>query len=93
MEGMDSTMFVLIVAWSIVTVALILVWIYRSTLTNREEDQIFLDAAQESMAREQRAIVARIEKLSKPIMSLVVLSSTLLLVIAGMWLWQGFKNF
>lgn len=93
MEGMDSTMFVLIVAWSIVTVALILVWIYRSALTNREEDQIFLDAAQESMAREQRAIVARIEKLSKPIMSLVVLSSTLLLVIAGMWLWQGFKNF
>ena len=93
MEGMDGTMFVLIVAWSIVTVALILVWIYRSTLTNREEDQIFLDAAQESMAREQRAIVARIEKLSKPIMSLVVLSSTLLLVIAGMWLWQGFKNF
>jgi hypothetical protein len=93
MEGMDSTMFVLIVAWSIVTVALIIVWIYRSTLTNREEDQIFLDAAQESMAREQRAIVARIEKLSKPIMSLVVLSSTLLLVIAGIWLWQGFKNF
>lgn len=93
MEQMDSTMFVLIVAWSIVTVALILMWIYRSTLENREEDQIFLDAAQESMAREQRAIVARIEKLSKPITSLIVASSALLLVIAGIWLWQGFKNF
>jgi hypothetical protein len=93
MEQMDSTMFVLIVAWSIVTVALILMWIYRSTLENREEDQIFLDAAQESMAREQRAIVARIEKLSKPITSLIVASSGLLLVIAGIWLWQGFKNF
>jgi hypothetical protein len=93
MEQMDSTMFVLIVAWSIVTVALILMWIYRSTLENREEDQIFLDAAQESMAREQRIIVARIEKLSKPITSLIVASSALLLVIAGIWLWQGFKNF
>jgi Tfp pilus assembly protein PilN len=93
MEQMGSTMFVLIVAWSIVTVALILMWIYRSTLENREEDQIFLDAAQESMAREQRAIVARIEKLSKPITSLIVASSALLLVIAGIWLWQGFKNF
>lgn len=93
MEQMDSTMFVLIVTWSIVTVALILMWIYRSTLENREEDQIFLDAAQESMAREQRAIVARIEKLSRPITSLIVISSTLLLVIAGIWLWQGYKNF
>jgi Tfp pilus assembly protein PilN len=93
MEQMDSTMFVLIVAWSIVTVALILMWIYRSTLENREEDQIFLDAAQESMAREQRAIVARIERLSKPITSLIVISGALLLVIAGIWLWQGFKNF
>jgi hypothetical protein len=93
MESMGSTMFVLIVAWSIVTVILILMWIYRSTLENREEDQIFLDAAQESMAREQRAIVARIEKLSRPITSLIVASSALLLVIAGIWLWQGFKNF
>ena len=75
MEQMDSTMFVLIVAWSIVTVALILMWIYRSTLENREEDQIFLDAAQESMAREQRAIVARIEKLSKPITSCLLYTS------------------
>lgn len=93
MEEMGSTMFVLIVTWSIVTVILILMWIYRSTLENREEDQIFLDAAQESMAREQRAIVARIEKLSKPITSLMVASGALLLVIAGIWLWQGFKNF
>jgi hypothetical protein len=93
MESMDSTMFVLVVAWSIVTVGLILMWIYRSTLENREEDQIFLDAAQESMAREQRAIVARIEKLSRPITSLMVVSGALLLVMAGMWLWQGYKNF
>lgn len=93
MESMDSTMFVLVVAWSIVTAALILMWIYRSTLENREEDQIFLDAAQESMARDQRAIVARIEKLSRPITSLMVVSGALLLVMAGMWLWQGYKNF
>jgi hypothetical protein len=93
MESMDSTMFVLVVAWSIVTVGLILMWIYRSMLENREEDQIFLDAAQESMAREQRAVVARIEKLSRPITSLMVVSGALLLVIAGMWLWQGYKNF
>jgi hypothetical protein len=93
MEDMGSTMYVLVIAWAAVTALLILMWIYRSTLENREEDQIFLDAAQESMAAEQRAIVARIEKLTLPIKSLIVISATLLLVIAGMWLWQGYKNF
>jgi hypothetical protein len=93
MESMSSTMYVLVVAWSIVTVALIFMWIYRSTLENREEDQIFLDAAEDSLAQEQRVIVARIERLSKPITSLIVISSSLLLVIAGIWLWQGYKNF
>lgn len=93
MESMGSTMYALVVAWAVVTVLLILVWIYRSTLENREEDQIFLNSAGDSMAREQRALVKRIEKLGVPIKSLIVISCALLLVIAGMWLWQGYKNF
>jgi hypothetical protein len=83
----------LLIAWGVITAVLICVFIYRSTLETREEDQIFLDAAGESMAREQRAIVARIEKLSRPLLALTVLSGALLVVIAGMWLWQGFQSF
>jgi hypothetical protein len=83
----------LLVGWGVVTAVLICVLIYRSTLATREEDQLFLDAAEESMASEQRAIVARIEKLSRPITALMVVSGALLVVIAGMWLWQGFRNF
>jgi hypothetical protein len=67
--------------------------IYRSTLETREEDQLFLDAAGESMASEQRALVARIEKLSRPIVALIVVSGSLLTAMAGLWLWQGFQNF
>jgi hypothetical protein len=93
MEEMSSTMFALVIAWAVVTGLLILVWIYRSTLENREEDQLFLDAAGESMAREQRAIVARIERLGLPIKSLIVVSSGLLLAIAGIWLYRGYQNF
>ncbi len=93
MDTMGGTLYVLVVAWSVVTILLICMWIYRSTLENREEDQIFLDAAEESMASEQRAIVARIEKLDLPIKSLIVVSSALLLAIAAVWLWQGYKNF
>jgi hypothetical protein len=84
---------ILLIAWGVITSILICIFIYRSTLETREEDQIFLDAAGDSMAREQRAIVARIEKLSRPLVALTVLSGALLVVIAGMWLWQGFQSF
>lgn len=93
MEAFHEALFPLLVAWGVVTAILILVLIYRSMLENREEDQIFLDAATQSMANEQRALVARIEGLRKPITALIVLSGVLLVTVAGLWLWQGFQSF
>jgi len=93
MEGLHAALFPLFVAWGVVTAILILVLIYRSMLENREEDQIFLDSAAQSMANEQRALVSRIEALSKPIVALIVVSRVLLVGVAGLWLWQGFQNF
>jgi hypothetical protein len=88
-----GTMQILLITWGVISAVLVCVWIYRSTLENREEDQLFLDAAGQSMASEQRAIVARIEGLTKPLMALAVLWSGLLLAIAGIWLWRGFQSF
>jgi len=88
-----GTIQVLLIAWGVITALLVCVWIYRSTLETREEDQIFLDPAEDSMAKEQRAIVLRIERLTRPIVTLAVLSGALLVVIAGIWLWQGFQSF
>lgn len=83
----------MLLTWGVITALLICVMIYRSTLETREEDQIFLDAAGERMASEQRAIVDRIEKLGRPIAALMVVSGALLVTIAGIWLYQGFKSF
>jgi hypothetical protein len=93
MESIHDALYALLIGWGVVTAVLVIALIYRSTLETREEDQIFLDAAGETMASEQRALVARIQKLSKPITALVVLSASLLVVTAGIWLWQVFKNF
>ena len=83
----------LLLSWGVVTAVLICMLIYRSVLSTREEDQIFLDPAGEALATEQRAVVARIEKLGRPITALIVISGILLAAIAGMWLWEGYKSF
>lgn len=93
MEMIQSALYGLLIAWGVVTAVLVIALIYRGTLETREEDQIFLGSAGDVMANEQRAIVARIQKLSRPITALVVLSGSLLAVTAGIWLWQVFKNF
>ncbi len=88
-----GTIQILLVVWGVITAVLIIAMIYRSTLETREEDQIFLDAAGDSMANEQRALVAKIEKLGRPITALAVVSGLILATIVGLWLYQGFKSF
>jgi hypothetical protein len=93
MEALQNAFVPLLVSWGIVTAVLIVTLIYRSMLENREEDQIFLDAAAQSMANEQRALVTRIEKLSRPITALIVVSAVLLVAVAGVWVYQGLRSF
>jgi hypothetical protein len=95
---MDSPVFTgplyyLLIAWAVVTGIFFVLLVWRTLLANREDDQIFLDSAQDHMAREQRELVAKIMRLSKPITTTGVTAGTLLLVIAGMWIYEGLKNF
>lgn len=88
-----GTIELLLIAWGVVTALLIIAMIYRSALETREGDQIFLDSAGESMAREQRQIVSKIEKLAMPVTGLAILSGALLVAVIGVWLHQAYRNF
>lgn len=83
----------LLVIWGLVTAVFIVLLIRKSLLESHEDDQIFLDAAEDHIAREQRELVARISALSRPITTMGIVSGVLLLLIAGMWLYEGLKNF
>lgn len=82
----------LLIVWGVVTAVFLVLLLRRSLLASHEDDQIFLDSAQEHMAREQRELVARINALSKPIMGTGILAGVLLLVIAAMWLYAPLKS-
>jgi hypothetical protein len=82
-----------LIAWGFVTIIFILLLIWRSVLASHEDDQIFLDAAQDHMAREQQELVAKINKISRPLLTSGIVSGALFLLLAGMWIYNGFKNF
>jgi len=84
---------VLMISWGVITAALVVLVIYRGTLSAKEDDQIFIDAAEQHHFREQQMIIARISRLTRPIIALAVVSGALLLVSAGVWIYQGFKSF
>ena len=82
------TLFELVVAWIVLTVALIILLIYRGTLTMHEDDQLFLGESESHMAREQVEIIQRVNKLGPFVKILGTASAVLVLAIAGLAVYQ-----
>ena len=94
MEGtLTPPVFYLLIAWGIVTAVFVILLIRRGVLSSHEDDQIFLDAAEEHMAREQRELVAKINTLSRPLLITCVLSGGLLLIAGRLLIYEGLRHF
>jgi hypothetical protein len=83
-----STLYQLVVAWIVLTVALIILLIYRGTLTMHEDDQLFLGESESHMAREQDEIIQKVNKLGPFVKVLGTASAVLVLAIAGLAVYQ-----
>ena len=83
----------LLIVWGVVTAIFLLLIAWRSVLSSHEDDQIFITPAEDHMAREQRELIKKIESLGKPLMMSGITSGVLLLVIAGIFVYHGMKNF
>jgi hypothetical protein len=85
---------VLMVTWGVVTAVLVVLVIYRETLSWKEDDQVFIDDAEQTIFyTEQQEIIAKMSRLKRPIIALAVLSGVLLLSGAGVWIHKGFNGF
>jgi Tfp pilus assembly protein PilN len=87
-----SPLTVLMVVWGGITLMLILLLIYRSTLTMHEDDQLFLDDAESHMQQEQAELLGRMNKIQPFVKILGFASGLLIVVIAGLWIWQGINQ-
>lgn len=84
-----SLLTTLLIVWAVFTSVLILLMIYRSIVEMHEDDQLFLDESQSHAKEEQSETLARLRKLRPYIRALSAVSGVLILVIAGIWLYQG----
>ena len=81
-----------LVVWGVLTTVLIILLIYRSTLTMHEDDQLFLGESESHMEREQIEIMHKLNKVTPVVKWLGAVSGVLILVIAGMWIYQGLSS-
>ena len=82
----------LLIAWGIVTGILIILLIYRSTLTMKEDDQLFLDESSSAMAAEQRELIAKVNKINPLVKVLGASSGLMILVVAGWAVYIGLNS-
>ena len=82
----------LLIAWGIVTGILTILLIYRSTLTMKEDDQLFLDESSSAMAAEQRELIAKVNKINPLVKALGASSGLMILVVAGWAVYIGLNS-
>jgi uncharacterized membrane protein SpoIIM required for sporulation len=86
-------MTLLLIIWGVVTTVLVILLIYRSTLIMHEDDQLFLDEAESHMQKEQEELIGRMNKLNPFVRIFGAASGLLLVVLAGLFVWDALNRF
>jgi hypothetical protein len=79
--------------WGAITVVFVALFIYRSLIGMKEDDQIFLDPLEAGLENEQREILIRIQRLSLYLRGFGIASAALLIVILGLAVYPALKEF
>ena len=81
-----------LIVWGVLTGFLILLMIYRATLVNHEDDQLFLSSGESQMARDQAEVVAKLNKVEPLIKAMAWASGLLLISLGGFWFYQSLQT-
>ena len=81
-----------LVLWGVVTALLVALLIYRSLVSMKEDDQLFLDSASSGREKEQQQVRMRLQRLSPYTKILGATSGVLLVTTAGLWVYAQFTK-
>jgi hypothetical protein len=79
----------LMISWGIITAVLAVLVIYRITLSAKENNEIYINATEQYHLRDQKVLVSKMTRLKAPIIVLALISCSLLLTSAGIWIYHG----
>lgn len=82
------TLTIVAVIFGIFAVGLIVLLIYKSTLTMHEDDQLFLDDTSSHMHREQAELLTKLSRLTLPLRVFSAGSGVFLMVLLAMVIYQ-----
>src|SRR5581483_121532 len=82
------TLTIVAVIFGMFAIGLIVLLIYKSTLTMHEDEQLFLDDASSHMHAEQTELLAKVKRLTLPVRVFSVGSGVFLLVFVAMLIYQ-----
>jgi hypothetical protein len=82
------TLTIVTVIFGVFAIGLIILLIYKSTLTMHRDDQLFLDDASSHMHEEQTELLAKVNRLTIPVRVFGAGSGVFLLVLVGMLIYQ-----
>ena len=82
----------LLILWAGLTVVLVVLLIYRSTLSMHEDDQLFLNSTEAHMAKEQEELIGKMERITPWVRVCGAGSAVLTVIIAGMMLYSRFNQ-
>jgi multisubunit Na+/H+ antiporter MnhB subunit len=82
------TLTVVAVIFGVFAIGLIVLLIYKSTLTMHRDDQLFLDDASSHMHEEQTELLAKVNRLIVPVRVFSIGSGVFLLVLVAMLIYR-----
>lgn len=82
------TLNVVAVIFGVFAIGLIVLLIYKSTLSMHRDDQLFLDDASSHMHEEQTELLAKVNRLVVPMRVFSIGSGVFLAVLTGLWIYQ-----
>ncbi|MBV8674297.1 MAG: hypothetical protein JOZ33_12755 [Acidobacteriaceae bacterium] len=87
-----SAMLYLWIVWAGVLAILLILLAYRGTLTRYEEDQLFLDEAEDHQKKQQNEILARVNKIQPFVRIATGATCVLSACILGIYIWDAVQH-